>query len=58
VPTRFLKSWIEAHYLDRVLTTFRAELPTLAGLTIVVRSAFRDPAGAVRASGSPTTGWT
>ena len=25
VPTRFLKSWIESHYIDRVLTTFRAE---------------------------------
>ena len=26
VPTRFLKSWIEAHYLDRVLSTFASEL--------------------------------
>lgn len=45
VPTRFLKSWIEAHYLDRILITYRAELPSLQGLAIVMRSASRDPAG-------------
>ena len=45
VPTRFLKSWIEAHYLDRILATFRAEVPVLSGVSVTVRGAFRDPAG-------------
>ena len=27
VPTRFLKSWIQAHYADRVLTCWQAEMP-------------------------------
>lgn len=39
VPTRFLKSWIEANYLDRVLTTFRTGFPGAARLIIGVRSA-------------------
>ena len=30
VPTRFLKSWIESHYLDRVLNTFKAEVEEIA----------------------------
>src|ERR1700745_538169 len=38
VPTRFLKSWIQAHYAERVLTCWPAEMPevervALAGLT-------------------------
>ncbi len=43
VPTRFLKSWIEAHYLDRVLATYKSEQAALASVVIVVRSAFREP---------------
>src|SRR5262249_57913918 len=27
VPTRFLKSWIQAHYAERVLACWRAEQP-------------------------------
>src|SRR3954454_17477842 len=37
VPTRFLKSWIEAHYLDRVLATYRAEAPAITRISIGVR---------------------
>ena len=37
VPTRFLKSWIESHYLDRVLTTFKAEIPEIARVEVGVR---------------------
>jgi chromosomal replication initiator protein len=37
VPTRFLKSWIESHYLDRVLTTFRSEVETVSRLDVSVR---------------------
>ncbi|HEY8564813.1 MAG TPA: chromosomal replication initiator protein DnaA [Beijerinckiaceae bacterium] len=37
VPTRFLKSWIEAHYADRVLSVYRSEAPALARVSIGVR---------------------
>ena len=30
VPTRFLKSWIEAHYADRVRSVYRSESPLVA----------------------------
>ena len=46
VPTRFLKSWIEAHYLDRVLATYRAEAPTVVRLSIGVRGTPVRPAAA------------
>jgi chromosomal replication initiator protein len=42
VPTRFLKSWIEAHYLERVLTAYRSESSTVANIAIVVRSGSRE----------------
>ena len=41
VPTTFLRTWIQAHYLDRILIAFRAELPTLERVTIVLRSSLR-----------------
>lgn len=37
MPTRFLKSWIESHYIDRVLATFRAEAPDVDRVEIGVR---------------------
>ncbi|MDR1828061.1 MAG: chromosomal replication initiator protein DnaA [Methylobacteriaceae bacterium] len=45
VPTRFLKSWIEAHYQDRVLTVCRAENLNIDRLAIMVRgaAAIREP---------------
>src|SRR5215475_12594031 len=39
VPTRFLKSWIQAHYFERVLACWRAEEPTLRRIDLAVRSA-------------------
>jgi len=39
VPTRFLKSWIESHYLDRVLATFRSEADGIESLEVGVRGA-------------------
>src|SRR5262245_59156086 len=39
VPTRFLKSWIMAHYAERVLACWRAEDPTIQRIDIEVRSA-------------------
>jgi chromosomal replication initiator protein len=45
VPTRFLKSWIEAHYADRVLSIYRSEDPGLERISIGVRGTVaREPA--------------
>lgn len=41
VPTRFLKSWIQAHYADRVLSCWQAELPSLQRVDLTVRSPMR-----------------
>jgi chromosomal replication initiator protein len=38
VPTRFLKSWIQAHYADRVLSCWQAEVPTLQRVDLTVRT--------------------
>ncbi|GEP10525.1 chromosomal replication initiator protein DnaA [Methylobacterium gnaphalii] len=43
VPTRFLKSWIESHYLDRVLNTFKAELDDVVRLDVGVRGPSSSP---------------
>jgi chromosomal replication initiator protein len=58
VPTRFLKSWIESHYADRVLTLYRAETKDVERVAIGVRSSLgatqsRDAALARRASEMP-----
>jgi chromosomal replication initiator protein len=37
VPTRFLKSWIESHYADRVLATYRSEAPTVERISVSMR---------------------
>jgi chromosomal replication initiator protein len=39
VPTRFLKSWIHAHYAERVLACWKAERPEVRRIDINVRSA-------------------
>ncbi|KAA2233159.1 chromosomal replication initiator protein DnaA [Salinarimonas soli] len=45
VPTRFLKSWIEAHYVDRVLSIYRAEDASVERIGLGVRGAGpREPA--------------
>jgi chromosomal replication initiator protein len=54
VPTRFLKSWIESHYADRVLTVYRSEAGDVERVSIGVRSTLgRDPAAQRRASEAP-----
>src|SRR5829696_9161915 len=62
VPTRFLKSWIEAHYADRVLSAYRGEAAKVEGVAISVRSsvAKEAPAGArnSRETGRAETGAT
>src|SRR6185437_1931060 len=44
VPTRFLKSWIQAHYADRVLSCWQAEMPQVHRIDLTVRSAVRPSA--------------
>ena len=39
VPTRFLKSWIQSHYADKLLACWKAELDTVRRIDLVVRSA-------------------
>jgi len=39
VPTRFLKSWIQSHYTDRVLNCWKAEQPEIEKIEVSVRSA-------------------
>jgi chromosomal replication initiator protein len=46
VPTRFLKSWIQAHYAERVLTCWQAEMPEVHRIDLMVRSAMRAAAPA------------
>lgn len=48
VPTRFLKSWIESHYSERVLACWQAERPAVRHVEISVRSPVRVSAAKVR----------
>ena len=49
VPTRFLKSWIQAHYAERVLTCWQAEMPQVHRIDLTVRTAMRCAAPAKEA---------
>ncbi|MGA7971358.1 MAG: chromosomal replication initiator protein DnaA [Pseudolabrys sp.] len=44
VPTRFLKSWIQSHYAERVLACWQAEANTVSRIELIVRSAMRGSA--------------
>ena len=46
VPTRFLRSWIQAHYSDRVLNLWREEEPVVTRMEVSVRSAAIRPVAA------------
>ena len=41
VPTRFLKSWIQSHYAERVLACWQAEAAEVGRVELIVRSAMR-----------------
>lgn len=41
VPTRFLRSWIVSHYLDRVLQCWQSEAASITHTDITVRTALR-----------------
>ena len=43
VPTRFLKSWIQSHYAERVLTCWQAEQPSYLRIELTVRSSVIRP---------------
>lgn len=49
VPTRFLKSWIQTHYSDKVLSCWQAELPEVNRVDLTVRSPVRCAAPAKEA---------
>ncbi len=39
VPTRFLKSWIQSHYVERLLNCWQSEQPAVRRIDLSVRSA-------------------
>src|SRR5207248_9815370 len=41
VPTRFLKSWIQAHYAERVLMCWQAEMPEVHRIDLTLSTAMR-----------------
>lgn len=41
VPTKFLKSWIQSHYNDRLAPVIASELPEVRGVVIEVRAVAR-----------------
>lgn len=53
VPTRFLKSWLEAHYAERLRLNCAAELPAPNGVILSVRQVARDVAAAPLAEAPP-----
>ena len=62
VPTRFLKSWIDTHYLGHIASALTAEFGPMARILVTVRSATRVEAtppacaAAVWAKARPETG--
>jgi len=47
VPTKFLKSWIQSHYADKILLALAGEFPDVKRLSITVRSSTRGTSGRV-----------
>src|SRR4051812_42628303 len=43
VPTRFLKSWIQSHYVERVLACWQAEQTAIGRIELTVRSSVLRP---------------
>src|SRR5436305_2166651 len=39
LPTRFLKSWVQSHYADKLLACWKAELPAIRRVDLVHRTA-------------------
>ena len=51
VPTNFLKTWIQSHYLDRILVALGAEASSIKRVIVALRSSSRPPS--TKTSGSP-----
>jgi chromosomal replication initiator protein len=47
VPTKFLKSWIQSHYLDRMIAIIAAEAVDVRAVSIGVRTSSRNVVGRV-----------
>ena len=45
VPTKFLKSWIQSHYIDRMLAVLSSEITEVKALAVGVRSSSRAAIG-------------
>ena len=45
VPTTFLKSWIQTHYAERVLSCFQAEMPEVHRIAVRTVSSIRCTSG-------------
>ena len=43
VPTRFLRSWVQSHYAERLLGCWQDELPAIRRIELTVRSAVLRP---------------
>ena len=41
VPTTFLKTWIQSHYVDRILVALSAEVPDVKRVAVALRSSSR-----------------
>src|SRR3977135_4579912 len=54
VPTKFLKSWIQSHYVDRILPALASEFPTIKRVSINVRSS-TSPATTAATAAPPDT---
>ena len=55
VPTRFLKSWIQSHYSDRVLRCWQAEERNVQRIELTVRTAVIKPAAQPKARADEQT---
>ena len=56
VPTRFLKSWIQSHYAERVLTCWQAEDGGFSRIELIVRSSvIRNPPAKSKPAELPPT---
>lgn len=47
VPTKFLKSWIQSHYLDKMIAILTSEAPGIQAVSIGVRTSSRTAAGRI-----------
>ncbi len=55
VPTKFLKSWIQSHYLDRMIAILTAEVEGIRAVSIGVRTSSRNAVGRVARPFEPSS---